>query len=150
MNRTALLALAAAALASSHAAQAQVKAEDTIKYRKGLMQVQAWALRPISQMVKGEIPVDRDALVRYATVIDLTSRMVIEGYPVGTERGSETRSRPEIWSDNAKFRQAVDRFQGDSTKLLEAARVGTVEAVRAPFAAVAKGCTSCHDTYRYK
>jgi cytochrome c556 len=147
MHRKPLLGLVAA-LTWSLAVEAQVKPEDTIKYRKGLMQVQAWALRPIAQMVKGEIPVDRDALVRYAAVIELTSRMVAEGYPPGTERGSDTRSRPEVWSDNAKFRQAVERFHADSTKLVEAARVGTVDAVRAPFAAVAKGCTGCHDNYR--
>ena len=142
----------AMAVLAATPAQAQQKPDDVIKFRKGLMQVQGWSARPMGQMVKGEIPFDRELFARNAQMLELTGRMVVEGFPAGTEKGAseQTRARPEIWSDTAKFRQAADQFQAAATKLTEASRAGTLEAVRPAFAAVAKQCSACHDGFRFK
>lgn len=144
--------LLASAVLASTPVQAQQKPDDVIKFRKGLMQVQGWSARPMGLMVKGEIPFDRDLFARNAAMLELTGRMVVEGFPAGTEKGAseQTRARPEIWSDTAKFRQNAEQFQASAVKLTEAAKAGTLEAVRPAFAAVAKQCSACHDGFRIK
>ena len=152
MHRLALLLMAPALFASAPVA-AQQKPDDVIKFRKGLMNVQGWSARPMGQMVKGEIPFDQNLFARNAAMLELTGRMIVEGYPAGTEKGAaeQTRARPEIWSDNAKFRQAADQFQAAATKLVEVSRAGGgLDAVRPAFAAVAKQCSACHDGFRTK
>src|SRR5687767_312790 len=139
--------LLASTVLLSPSVQAQQKPDDVIKFRKGLMQVQGHSARPMGLMVKGEIPFDRELFARNAAMLELTGRMIVEGFPAGTEKGAseQTRARPEIWSDSAKFRQNADQFQAAAVKLNEAARTGTLEAVRPAFAAVAKQCSACHD-----
>ena len=150
--RRLLTLLAGSALLATAPVQAQQKPDDVIKFRKGLMQVQGWSARPMGQMVKGEIPFDRELFARNAAMLELTGRMIVEGFPAGTEKGAseQTRARPEIWSDGGKFRQAAEQFQAAATKLTEASRAGTLEAVRPAFAAVAKQCSACHDGFRVK
>jgi cytochrome c556 len=142
----------ASAVFASPLAQAQQKPDDVIKFRKGLMQVQGHSARPLGQMAKGEIPFDRDLVIRNAAMLELTGRMIVEGFPSGTEKGASesTRARPEVWSDSAKFRQNADQFQQAAVKLTEAAKTGTLESMRPAFAAVAKQCSACHDGFRVK
>ena len=144
--------LLASTVFASPLAQAQQKPDDVIKFRKGLMQVQGHSARPMGLMVKGELPFDRELFARNAAMLELTGRMIVEGFPAGTEKGASetTRARPEIWSDTAKFRQNAEQFQASAVKLTEAAKAGTLEAVRPAFAAVAKQCSGCHDGFRVK
>ena len=144
--------LLACAVLVSPLAQAQAKPDDVIKFRKGLMQVQGHSARPLGLMIKGEIPFDAQLAARNAAMLELTGRMIVEGFPAGTEKGAseQTRARPEIWSDTAKFRQTAEQFQQNAIKLSEAAKAGTLDAVRPAFAAVAKQCSACHDNFRIK
>ena len=144
--------LAAILLLAGSVAQAQVKPEDVIKFRKSVMTIQAWHMRPMAAMVKGQRPYDQDTFAFNAQVISLTARMKAEAFAPGTEKigDVETRAKPEIWSEPEKFKQALDRFQGDVIKLTEAANTGTLDAVRPAFGAVAKSCGACHDTFRTK
>ena len=140
------------ALLTAAPVQAQQKPDDAIKFRKGLMQVQGHSVRPLGQMAKGEIPFDAQLVARNAAMLELTGRVIAEGFPAGTEKGASetTRAKPEIWSDAAKFKQNADQFQAAAAKLNEAAKAGTLEAMRPAFAAVAKQCSGCHDAFRVK
>lgn len=133
-------------------AQAQQKPDDVIKFRKSLMQVKSWSARHMGLMVKGEQPYDQAAFAKYAQMLEMISRVHGEAFPAGSEKGASesTRARPEIWSDGAKFKAVSDQFQSTTAKLVEASKVGTLDAVRPAFAAVAKTCSGCHDTYRVK
>src|SRR5689334_15726116 len=84
-------------------AAAQQKPEDVIKYRKSLMGVQSWSMRPIGAMVKGQMPYDKDLVARNAAMLDLTGKMMLEGFAAGSDKGADTKAKPEIWSDGAKF-----------------------------------------------
>jgi cytochrome c556 len=131
---------------------AQAKPEDVIKFRKSVMTIQAWHMRPMAAMVKGQRPYDQDTFAYNAQVISLTAKMKAEAFAPGTEKvaDAETRAKPEIWSEPEKFKQALDRFQADVIKLAEASKTGTLEAVRPAFGAVAKSCGACHDAFRVK
>jgi cytochrome c556 len=131
---------------------AQAKPEDVIKFRKSVMTIQAWHMRPMAAMVKSQRPYDQDTFAYNAQVISLTAKMKAEAFAPGTEKvaDAETRAKPEIWSEPEKFKQALDRFQADVINLAEASKTGTLEAVRPAFGAVAKSCGACHDAFRVK
>lgn len=147
---TSSMMLAVAAVFLSSAAQAQVKPEDVIKFRKGLMTVQSWNVRPLAMMVKGQQPYDKDLVMRNAAMLELTGKMILEGFSAGSDKGAETRAKPEIWSEPEKFKQAAERFQAEATKLAEVSKAGTLDSLRNQFAAVSKSCGACHDTFRTK
>lgn len=146
------ITLAAIVCSISGSVLAQAKPEDVIKFRKSVMTIQAWHMRPMAAMVKGQRPYDQDAFAYNAQVIGLTARMKAEAFAPGTDKApdAETRAKPEIWSEPAKFKQALDRFQAEAVKLVEASKVGTVDAVRPVFGGVAKACGACHDSFRTK
>lgn len=144
-----ILAVVAGGAGITGSAQAQQKPEDVIKYRKAVMTVQSWNMRPLALMVKGQQPYDAALFAWYAGVVQSTSFMLPDAFAAGSDKG-DTRARPEIWTDAAKFKQAMDRFNSDASKLLEAAKAGNLEAVKGPFGAVAKNCGGCHDAFRTK
>ena len=152
MMKRLLVALAVVAGGSGFAgsAQAQQKPEDVIKYRKAVMTVQSWNMRPMALMVNGQQPYDPALFAWYAGVIQSTSFMLPDAFAPGSDKGAETRAKPEIWSDAGKFKATVDRFNADAQKLADAAKAGNLEAVKGPFGAVAKNCGGCHDAFRTK
>lgn len=131
-------------------AMAQAKPEDVIKYRKAVMTVQAWNMRPMAAMVKGQQPYDAQLFAWYAGVVQQTSHMLPDAFQAGSDKGAETKARPEIWSDAGKFKGQLDRFASDTAALVTAARAGNLEAVKGPFGAVAKNCGGCHEAFRTK
>jgi len=151
MMKRCLIALAVIASGAGvvGSAQAQQKPEDVIKYRKAVMTVQAWNMRPLGLMVKGQQPFDAALFAWYAGVIQSTSFMLPDAFLPGSDKG-DTRARPEIWTDAAKFKQVVDNFNADATKLVAATKAGTLDAVKGPFGALAKNCGGCHNDFRMK
>ena len=146
------ITLAAIACSISGSALAQAKPEDVIKFRKSVMTIQAWHMRPMAAMVKEQRPYDQDAFAYNAQVIGLTARMKGEAFAPGTDKAAdvETRAKPEIWTEPEKFKQALDRFQAEASKLVVASKAGSLDAVRPVFGAVAKACGACHDAFRTK
>ena len=129
-------------------AMAQQKPEDVIKYRKAVMQVQSWNMRPMALMVKGQQPYDAQLFAWYAGVIQQTSHMMADAFQPGSDKG-DTKARPEIWKDG-KAKGLMDKFAADTAALVKAAQAGNLDAVKGPFGAVAKNCGGCHETYRMK
>lgn len=143
------LAVIAGGVGSVHVAHAQQKPADIIKYRKAVMVVQSWNMRPMAAMVKGQQPYDAALFAWYAGVIQSTSFMMPDAFLPGSDKG-DTRAKAEIWSDAAKFKQTVDRFNSDASKLVAASKAGTLDAVKGPFGALAKNCGGCHKQFRSK
>lgn len=143
------LAVIAGGMGAVHTAHAQQKPGDIIKYRKAVMTVQSWNMRPMAAMVKGQQPYDAALFAWYAGVIQSTSFMLPDAFLPGSDKG-DTRARPEIWKNADKFKQAVDRFNSDAAKLVAASKAGTLDAVKGPFGAVAKNCGGCHKEFRSK
>lgn len=150
MKRLISTLIATATLTGSGVALAQMKPDDAIKFRKGVYQVVGYSNRTLVQMVKGEIPFDKDRFARNAAIIAQVSQLVPEAFPAGSDKG-ETRAKPEIWSDAAGFRKVVDNFQAQATKLADVARsANSVDDVRSQTAALGKSCGACHDNFRVK
>ena len=147
--RLAVFTAVVAAVISNLAAAQDVKPEDVIKFRKGAYQVIGWEMRPLGLMVKGEMPFNKDVFARNAAVIDTMSHVVPDGFVAGTDKG-DTRAKPEIWSDAAKFKAALERFQSEAAKMNEVAKGGNFDAIKLQFGALSKSCGNCHDNFRNK
>jgi cytochrome c556 len=130
-------------------AMAQAKPEDVIKYRKAVMTVQSWNMRPMAAMVKGQQPYDAQLFAWYAGVVQQTSHMLPDAFAPGSDKG-DTKAKAEIWKEPAKSKAAMDRFAADTAALVRAAAAGNLDAVRGPFGAVAKNCGGCHEAFRSK
>ena len=126
-----------------------VKPEDAIKYRKSVMTVMRWEFKPLSAMVKGERPFDKDMFVRNAAYLEVLSKMPLEGYVPGSDKG-ETKAKPEIWTEMDKFKGGMDKLQTETAKLAQVAKTREMSQIKAQLGETEKTCKACHDNFRSK
>ena len=137
--------LTAAALVPAHAQFA--KPEDAVKYRKASYTVMAAHFGRLGAMANGRVPYDAKLAAENAELVVALAKLPWTAYGEGTDKG-ETRAKPEIWKEAAKFKEAADKMQAEVGKLNVAAKAGNVEALKAAFAPAAASCKACHDNFR--
>ncbi|MDM0106627.1 cytochrome c [Variovorax sp. J22R24] len=148
MKRVILITLAAACAAISAPAAAQfAKTEDAIKYRQSAMFIQGQHVGRLGAMAAGRVPYDAAVAVSNAEVVAQISRLPWAGFGPGTEGG---KAKPEIWKEQAKFKELSERLMGETDKLLVAAKAGNLDALKTAMGAVGETCKTCHDTFRSK
>lgn len=142
------LALAAVAATLSVPAMAQFqKPEDAIKYRKAAFTVMGAHFSRVGAMANGRVPFDAAVAAENAALAETLSKLPWAAFGPGTDKG-ETRAKPEIWAEQAKFNAAADKMQAELTKLSAAAKTGNLDAVKTAFGAAGQTCKACHDAYR--
>ncbi len=144
-----LLATAAAivGLASALPAAAQFqKPEDAVKYRQSAMFVMGNHMGRLGAMVQGRVPFDAAQAAANAEVILAMSRLPFAGF---TEASASinSKAKPEVWTDRAKFDAGAQRMQEAVVKLNDAAKSGNADQLKAAFGPVGQACKACHDTY---
>ena len=139
-----LLALSTLSM-SAHAQFA--KPEDAIKYRKGALTVMGAHFSRVAAMAGGRVPYDAKAAAENAAIAESMSKLPWAAFPEGSDKG-ETKAKPEIWSDKARFAEAAEKMQAEMTKLNVAARVGTLDVLKPAVSSVAGTCKNCHDNFR--
>ena len=143
---TAATALLAVMLALPAAAQF-AKPEDAIKYRKAAFTVMGAHFGRVGALATGKAPYDAKAATENADVAAAMAKLPWAAFPEGSDKG-ETRAKPEIWKDAAKFKEASDKMQAEMTKLAAAAKAGNVDALKTAFGPAAATCKGCHDNFR--
>jgi cytochrome c556 len=144
------LVLGAAILVSAGAASAQfAKPEDAIKYRKNALFVMAQHFGRIGAMVNGKAPFDAKAAADNAAIAEGLSKLPWAAFGEGTDLG-DTKAKPEIWKEQAKFKEAADKLQAEMSKLALAAKTGNLDNIKTAFTGTAGACKGCHDSYRAK
>ena len=135
-------------LATSMPAQAQfAKPEDAIKYRKASFTVMAAHFGRLGAMANGRVPYDAKAAAENADVVATLSKLPWAAFGEGTDKG-DTRAKPEIWKEAAKYKEAADKMQAEIVKLNTAAKAGNIDALKAAFGPTAASCKACHDNFR--
>ena len=135
-------------LATSMPAQAQfAKPEDAIKYRKASFTVMAAHFGRLGAMANGRVPYDAKAAAYNADVVATLSKLPWAAFGEGTDKG-DTRAKPEIWKEAAKYKEAADKMQAEIVKLNTAAKAGNIDALKAAFGPTAASCKACHDNFR--
>lgn len=143
---TMITAFAATLLALPAAAQF-AKPEDAIKYRKASLSVMGTHFSRVAAMATGKAPYDAKAAAENADIAAAMSKLPWAAFTEGSDKG-ETRAKPEIWKDAAKFKEAGDKMQVELAKLAIAAKAGNVDALKTAFGPAASTCKACHDNFR--
>ncbi|BEP39845.1 cytochrome c [Variovorax sp. V15] len=146
MKRFASLAVAAACAAMSLPAAAQfAKPEDAIKYRQSSLFVMSQHFGRLGAMANGRAPYDAAAAAANAEVVADMAKLPWAGFSAGAEGG---KARPDIWREDAKFKERQQKLLEETSKLVTAAKAGNLDALKAQFGPTAASCKACHDSFR--
>jgi cytochrome c556 len=143
-----LLAIGAASISFTAAAQF-AKPEDAVKYRKAAFSVTAAHFGRMGAMAQGKAPFDAKIALENAEIVANMAKLPWHAFGEGTET-SETKAKPEVWKQPAKFKEAADKLQAESIKLVAATKTGKEDAFKAAFTATAGTCKACHDDFKNK
>lgn len=148
MKKIALFILAAAAVTLAAPASAQfAKPEDAVKYRKSALFVMQQNFARLGAMAAGKAPFDAKVAAESAAVAEFMSTLPWAAFAEGTDRG-DTRAKPEIWKEQAKFKDYADKMQAEMAKLTAAAKNGNLDGIKTAVGATGSSCKTCHDAYR--
>ena len=151
MRAFACIAVAATLAAMAAPASAQfAKPEDAIKYRQSALSVLGTHFGRVGAMANGRVPFDAKVAADNADLVAGMAKLPWAGFAPGTDKGGNTRAKPEIWTEQAKFKENNDKLVAESAKLAAAAKTGNLDALKTAFAATADTCKACHDTFRNK
>lgn len=148
MKTISILLVAAASLSFSSLASAQfAKPEDAIKYRKNALFVMQQHFARVGAMASGRVPFDAKVAADNAAIAESMSRLPWAAFGEGTDKG-DTKAKPEIWMEQAKFKAASEKMQAEMSKLAAATKTGNLDSVKAAFQATSGSCKACHDDFR--
>lgn len=140
--------LAAAAITLAAPASAQfAKPEDAVKYRKSTLFVMQQNFGRVAGMASGKVPFDAKVAAENAAVAEFMAKLPWAAFGEGTDKG-DTRARPEIWKESAKFKEYADKMQTEMSKLAAAAKTGNLDNIKTAVSATGGTCKTCHDAYR--
>jgi cytochrome c556 len=150
MKKLLLSLITLGAVTISFSASAQfAKPEDAIKYRKSALTVMGAHTARLGAMANGKVPFDAKSAVENAEIVADMAKLPWAAFGEGTDAG-DTKAKPEVWKQSAKFKEAADKLQAETVKLLAASKTGKEDAFKTAFSATAGACKSCHDDFRAK
>lgn len=149
MKRLLLCVTAVAGLAAALPAAAQfAKPEDAIKYRQSGMALMGAHFGRLGAMVNGKVPFDAKTAAENAEIVAFVSKLPFAGFVDGSDKGGNTKAKPDIWQEMDKFRAGATKMQEEAGKLNTIAKSGNLDQIKAAFGETAKTCKACHDNYR--
>ncbi|MDO8279325.1 MAG: cytochrome c [Burkholderiaceae bacterium] len=141
-----LLAISVTAALCGAPASAQFsRPESAIKYRQSGMFLMGQHFSRVAAMANGRVPFDAKVAAENAEVVAFMSKIPWNGYVKEAPGG---RAKPNIWTEQAKFKELNEKMMDDAAKLSAAAKTGNLDALKAAVRAADATCTSCHDTFR--
>lgn len=148
--RATLLALA---LSVPYAAQAQLSAEEMVKFRQSGYTFMSWNMGKIkAQTVDGTAPFNQDQVLAAANVIAAIANSGMGALyapdTLGATGWKETRLKPSFFEEQGKVREIALNFVQQANKLREVAAGGDQAAIAAQLGELGKACKACHDGYR--
>ena len=123
------------------------KPEDAAKYRQSVMFLQGQHAGRINAQLKSDKP-DLKAVADNVAILDMTDKLFFAAFTPGSDMVANTRAKPEIWTNQAKFKEYADKLNTEVGRLMSAARANDLAATRAAFGEVGKVCKGCHDDFR--
>lgn len=148
MKKLTTLTIAAATLVLAAPAMAQfAKPDDAIKYRQSALFVMQQNFGRVAAMAAGKVPFDAKLAAESADVATFMSKLPWAAFVDGSDKGN-TKAKPQIWTEKAKFNEYAEKMQGEMIKLDAAAKTGNLDSIKAAVGAVGGSCKACHDAFR--
>ena len=139
------LALAAVAVA----AHAQTKPEDHIKQRQSAYAVLGYNFSNLAAMAQEKKAYNKDEAAKSAEIVAVLADYPKGHFGEGTEKGRDTRAKPEIWKNRGDFDTKMDKMITATRALPQAARAD-LPALKKAVSDAGAACKACHDDYRAK
>ena len=151
MNKAWMAGLVAGALglAAATQASAQAKPEVLVKQRQAAMTLQGKYLGPLGAMAQGKMPFDAKLVQRNAGFLEALAKMPWDGFDAST-KGEKSAALPAVWEKSGEFKQAAERLEHETEKLVQVAKSGDEAAIKTQIGATGKACGGCHETFREK
>lgn len=135
-------ATASSATATATATATNMTPEQHMDAREDIMQSWGKSSKAIRGMVENPASFNADEL---KTLAQQYSQDPWVHFP-DTAKGD---SKPEIWSDNAKFQQEIDKFKKAVSDFQAVTATATsIDSVKEQFGQVGASCKSCHDSFK--
>ncbi len=149
------LAVGALALSVGVAAQAQVTAEDMVKFRQSGYTFMSWNMGKIkAQAVDGTVPYNQEQVAAAANVIAAIANSgmgaLYSPATLGETGWKETRLLPAFFEEQDKVREVAVNFVQQANALQEIAAMGDQAEIAAQFDTLSQACRACHDDFRAK
>ena len=123
--------------------------ERAIEYRTGVMEVFAWNMHQMGQMIKGKQNHDPARFSAWARDLNAASQLdLLAGFPEDSDAGDDTDARAEIWLDWENFVAKLDALRKATDKLAKISNSADMNELKTGFQAVGKACKSCHKAFR--
>ena len=149
MKAFACIAAAATLMALAAPASAQfAKPEDAIKYRQSALFVMGQHFGRVGAMANGRVPFDAKVAAENAEIVAEMAKLPWVAFGAGTDKGGNTKAKPEIWTEQAKFKEHNEKLVAETAKLVAAAKTNNLDNLKAAFGSTAGTCKACHDAFR--
>ena len=142
----ALAATCAAALPLLASAQFS-RPDDAVRYRQGALNVMGVHFGRLGAMAQGKLPWDAKAVAENVAVVDAVHKLPFTAFGADTEKVN-SKAKPEVWSDKAKFDKARDNMYAAVDKLVTTAKGGDEAATKKAIGETGASCKACHDDFR--
>ena len=139
------LSLALLAALPAHA-QFQ-KPEDATRYRQGVLFAMGQHFGRIGAMVNGRVPFDAKLAAENADLVAAMSALPWHAFVPNSDKGN-TKAKPEVWSDAARFKEASDKLGAETQRLAASAKAGNLDALKAAYGSTGAASKACHDNFR--
>lgn len=150
MKRSGMAAVVALALGvTAGTVLAQAKPEVLVKQRQSAMTLIGKYWGPLGGMAQGKVPYNAEVVQRNAAYLEALAKMPWDGFDPAT-KDVKSAALPEVYSNQAKFKEAADRLQNETAKLAQMSKSGDENAIKAQLGAVGKSCGGCHNDFRQK
>ena len=127
--KTLSLALGLALCAALPASAQFGKSEDAIKYRQGALFVMSQNFGRVAAMANGRMPFDAKVAAESAAVAAYVGRLPWAAFTPDSDLGN-TKAKPEIWSNRAKFDDLAKQIVIELDKLAVVAKAGNQDAIK--------------------
>jgi len=126
------------------------KAQNAVKVRQGLFDVQNFSFAPVAAMMRGA-PFNAMVAETAAKRIEMTSSMIPDVFKTDTSKFTvTTKARESIWTNMSDFQQKAQALNMAAMNLETAAMSGDAGMTKQAAVAVGKACGSCHDQFKNK
>jgi cytochrome c556 len=124
-----------------------------MEYRQGLMHVIAFKAGTLRDMADGNIPVDEETFVEFATDLAAVAGMIEEGFLAGSDSEALPGSNalPGIWANWNDFLERAATLQTAVQTVASQAQSGGFQAAQAAASEqIGPACGNCHREYRQR
>ena len=150
MKKRLLAAAAAAALLPILASAQFAKTEDAIRYRQSALFIMGQHFGRVAAMATDKMPFDAAQAKESANIVNMVATLPWVAFGPNTDKGANTKARPEVWQEQGKFTAAKDRLMSTLPKMVAAAETGDKGRIKEAVGEVGAACKNCHDDFRAK